>query len=212
MLMIVPIRSKSASLSPGHSLVITKSGHCWRVNGKSDLKRDGVKYFRSTEYYSLTGEFARFRDPEQYPKPQGSRAAKALRDDLDEIIHKSHLMGCAVCIPLPLYHTIRTSAPRSVSTFPENVTIAAIESLAETTAELVRQHFTGETVAFICDDSSSSVQVVEAYNRLKQRRPDLDFVFNGLTHQDDKVFPQTTSSRRNGAPRKRTSRGMAGRQ
>ncbi|HWF13326.1 MAG TPA: hypothetical protein VG272_06295, partial [Candidatus Acidoferrales bacterium] len=27
------------------------------------LKRDGLTYFRATEYYSLRGEFAKYRDP-----------------------------------------------------------------------------------------------------------------------------------------------------
>jgi hypothetical protein len=71
------------------------------------LKHDGLAYFRSTEYYSLRGQFARYRDTVKYPKPAGSQAAKGLRDDLDAIITSSGVMGVAVAIPMKLYNHVR---------------------------------------------------------------------------------------------------------
>jgi hypothetical protein len=71
------------------------------------LKQDGLRYFRSTEYYSLRGEFTIYRNAKRYPKPAGSQAAKALRDDLDAIIKKSKVMGMAVVIPMEMYNRVR---------------------------------------------------------------------------------------------------------
>ena len=41
-----------------------------------NAKRDGMNYFRSTEYYSLRGEFFRFRDAKEYSKAKGQRGCK----------------------------------------------------------------------------------------------------------------------------------------
>ncbi len=67
---------------------------------------DDVGYFHSTDYYSLKGEFFRYRDSTKYPKPKGSEAAKALRDDLEAILQKSHVIGMGVAIPIKLYNQL----------------------------------------------------------------------------------------------------------
>lgn len=50
------------------------------------LRHYGIRYFRSTEYNSLRGEFEIFRDRVKYPKPKGSDTARALRDELEAIV------------------------------------------------------------------------------------------------------------------------------
>jgi len=85
----------------------TKQWSGLKLQWQRRLKRDGLHYFRSTEYYSLRGEFARYRDTVRYPKSTESQAATALRDDLDSIIKNSAVMGIAVAIPMKLYNHIR---------------------------------------------------------------------------------------------------------
>jgi len=37
---------------------------------KTALRRDQIDYFKSSEYYSLSGQFERFRDDDLYPIPK----------------------------------------------------------------------------------------------------------------------------------------------
>jgi len=61
------------------------------INWKRLLKTHGIKYFRSTEYYGLSGEFAKFRDPVQFPSPKGREAATRVLTDLERLIQSSKL-------------------------------------------------------------------------------------------------------------------------
>lgn len=68
---------------------------------KMCLKRHGLRYFRSSEYNSLSEEFGIFRDDVKYPKPTGREAARAIRDELDAIIkNSSALRPSFPCLPI----------------------------------------------------------------------------------------------------------------
>lgn len=160
----------------------------WRIR----LKQDGLKYFRATEYYSLRGEFARFRDPVKYPKPEGSRAATFLLNDLEAIIQDAAVMGVAVCIDMNVYRDVRAKEQYAAQIFPADAFEVALQSLVQRCAEIVRDEFNVQprAVAFICDDGPSSAQIARVYTAFKAAHPALAEFMGGLVHQDDKKFLQ----------------------
>src|SRR6185437_12867071 len=117
---------------------------------RKKLRQDGLSYFRSTEYYSLRGEFERYRDRVNYPKPRGSEAAHALRDDLDAIIKKMQLVGMAVAVPLDVYRDIRLNEPGAGEIFAEDAFVFALQMLIERCVAVSREQFGGTRLAFIC--------------------------------------------------------------
>jgi hypothetical protein len=157
---------------------------------KRRLRVEGLKYFRSTEYYSLRGEFERYRDPLRYPKPKGSEAARALRDDLDAIIKKSEVMGIAQVIPPALYRHVRETEPRAKEIFSEDIFESALQSLIRRCAETSRDELRSTPLAFICDDGPSSARIAATYARFKALNTDISEYLGALVHQDDKKFEQ----------------------
>ena len=153
------------------------------------LKRDGLKYFRSTEYYSLREEFARYRDPVKYPKPEGSEAACALREDLDAIIKKSQVMGVAAAIPLDLYNKFRETVPGAKDVFGKDAFDGALQSLIARCVRISKREFNGTHLSFVCDQSNSAPRILEVFRKLKQSDTDIAEIAEGLVHWDDKKFP-----------------------
>lgn len=161
-----------------------------KLSWQRRLKQDGLRYFRSTEYYSLRGEFARYRDSVKYPKPAGSNAATALRDDLDGVIKKSGVMGMAVAIPMKMYKHIRETEFGAKEIFSEDAFESALQSLINQCAMTSREEFNGIPLAFICDDSPSSARIAKTYGEFKALNTEVSQYLGGLVHQDDKYFPQ----------------------
>lgn len=157
---------------------------------KRRLKREGLRYFRSSEYYSLRYEFERYRDPIKYPKPKGSEAARALRDDLDQIIRDSQVMGIAQIIPLKLYRQVRDTEPRAKEIFSEDPFESALQALIRHCAIISRDELRGVPMAFICDDGPGSARIAKNYSRFKALDTDITRYLGGLVHQDDKKFEQ----------------------
>jgi hypothetical protein len=174
----------------GAFLGFHKNWSTLRKRWKRRLKKDGLEYFRSSEYYSLRGEFERFRDNVKYPKPTGSQAAKKLRDDLDAIIHDSEVVGIAACVPIRLYRHLRNNASFGTELMPEDPFDHAIQELFLLCATELLEKNSGHRLAFICDDSSAAARIAEIYARFKEINPVSAQVMGGLIHQDDKRFPQ----------------------
>ncbi len=157
-----------------------------KVKWRRRLKGDGLAYFRSTEYNSLTGQFHKYRDPVKYPKPTGSNAARQVRDDLDSIVKNSRVVGCAVFISLPLYRFFRTKELAASDIFSEDPFIFAIQLLFKIIADdTPKRH----RLAFIVDESQSAQRIERTYLGFKELNPAVSINMNGLAHLDDKTTP-----------------------
>lgn len=157
----------------------------WRAR----LRIDGLSYFRSTEYYSLRGEFARYRDPVKYPKPAGGVAARLLREDLEAIIKKMGLVGMAVAIPLQMYHEVRLNEPGADQVFGPDAFEIALQTLIERCAALSKAELARTRLAFICDNGPSSKRVEQIYRNFKEANVATAKLIGSLTHGDDKELP-----------------------
>lgn len=161
---------------------------------KMSLKRNGLRYFRSSEYNSLGGEFQVFRDDVKYPKPTGREAARVIRDELDAIIKKCKLLGIASVIPLPAYRKIVEEYRLTEKLDPDPFS-AAMQNVMQECALLARdQLLRGKKgkeniVAFVCDDSDNAAKYAAAYAGFKFKNVRFNDALGGMTHQDDKRLP-----------------------
>lgn len=160
------------------------------VEWKKQLRVAGLKYFRSTEYYSLTGEFARFRDRSKYPPPLGRRAATALRSRLETLLNPNRMRGLVSIVPVQTYLTFRSSVPGAVERLPDDVYSAALLSMFLECACMVRERIPGQhRLAFVCDDSPKAPIYSQVYSTFKEKNPGVAGIMEGMVHVDDKKHP-----------------------
>ena len=156
------------------------------------LKADGLEYFRSTEYYSLQGEFLRFRDPVRFPKPTGAEAASRLRSDLFQIISQTNIGGMAVSMPLAMYEEVRATEPHAEKILPpkDHAFKVIIQELFSFCTEEITNYWRDEKVAFICDDSSEYPMIAEIFLGYKKLNPEYARFMETIAPLDDKKHPQ----------------------
>lgn len=161
-----------------------------RRKWKKRLKADGLEYFRSTEYRSLRGQFQKFCDPIRYPKPKGSEAAAALRNDLDEIIRTSGVMGMGNVIPLEMFRGI-VARPEIKCRFNPDPFAAAMQAAMRDVVMYIRAYFgSNHIISFVCDDGPNAHLYLKIYQDFKQKNAWLSDMMKGLAPQDDKLTPQ----------------------
>ncbi len=158
------------------------------------LHRDGLRYFRSTEYYSLTGEFYRFRDRIKYPKPKGGEAALALRNDLDAILQKSPVIGVGMIIPMGIYTEFRATMPLADQKISSDPYESAVQTLMFECGHVVRDKIPPDRgkvnrLAFVCDDTPNAARYSAVYAGFKERNPRMASILGGMVHLDDKLHP-----------------------
>jgi len=154
------------------------------------LKHDGLRYFRSTEYNSLRGEFSVFTNSAKYPKPKGSEAARKLRDDLEAIIKRFPIVGVACVIPIPEYRQTVTEYELETKLDPDPFS-AAMQSVMRACALMAKDQLAGENnlVGFVCDDSPNSAKLSAAYAGFKYKNLRIQDSLAGFAHLDDKKCP-----------------------
>jgi len=153
------------------------------------LRREGIEYFRSTEYNSLRGQFEKYRDRVKYPKPLGSKAASLLRDELEAIVTKIKLSGVAVCIDIPLYNSFKQKSSAAEQIFSDPFEIA-LQILFNQLSNAVKSELgEGHRFTFVVDESPSAERIEKVYLEFKRINPAVAVNMDGLTHLDDKAMP-----------------------
>jgi hypothetical protein len=166
-----------------------------RNQWKARLRRDGLKYFRSTDYYSLRGEFDRFRDPKKYPKPEGSETAKKLRDDLEKILNNAPVIGIGVAIPVKLYREFRETIPGAAEKFGSDIFYSALQTLMIECGWTVRDHMPLDKknrpnrLSFIYDKDERAAFYGAIFDDFQKRNPVVGEMLDGLVPLDDKLHP-----------------------
>ena len=172
--------------------------HQWNALQKAWRKRlnqEGLEYFRSTEYYSLRGQFHRYCDPVKYPKPRGSEAATRLRNDLDQIIHDSQIMGIAATVPMEIYNKFRETEPDAKELMPEDPYELALQALFDMCArtmlyDMQKDRGLPNRLAFICDHSNTAPRISKMFEEFRVKNPSYAEVIESLVHRDDKQRPE----------------------
>ncbi len=159
----------------------------WRAR----LKQDEVAYFRSTEYFSLRGEFSKFRDPQLYPKPAGSEAATALRNDLEGILLKEEIIGFASSIPLPMFRETVADINRDGRVFDPDPFSAAMQTVMNEISLFLRDQVRSKNnrIAFVCDNGPDAIRLAYAYSEFKRKNKQLHGIIGGFACLDDEKHP-----------------------
>ncbi len=163
-----------------------------RDRWKKRLRRGGIEFFHSTEFYSLRGEFEKFRDPVKYPKPSGRDAADDIRRDLFSIISSTQIAGMAVSIPIDAYCDVRANEPHADKILPpkDHAFKVVIQELFGFCAEEIEKRSPHEKVAFVCDQSDEYPAIADIFLRYKELNPFYAKYLETIVPLDDKKYPQ----------------------
>lgn len=153
------------------------------------LTKAGMKYFSTSEYTSLTGEFARFRDAVKYPKPQGRLAATKIRDHLQNIMKNGRAAGFGLGFILKDYRAIRKSSRVRKVLHSDPYGEAYTMMMVIIAGEIEEQMPSRELVAFLCDEHDKAVNVKNIYDELKRMNPVCGKRMGSLTHMDNEESP-----------------------
>lgn len=154
------------------------------------LRQHGIAYFRSTEYNSLRGQFQKFRNPIEYPKPEGTKAAQRLRDDLEASL-QAKVLGLACFVNLKEFREVVQECKQLRKSFAPDPFNFAMQTVMRECAFAAQRHLKGTAnrVAFVCDESSNSVKLYQSYLNFKDKNVPVRATLGGMIHRDDKVTP-----------------------
>jgi hypothetical protein len=159
-----------------------------RTKWQKRLDKEGMKYFKSSEYYGLRGEFVKFRSKSKYPEPTGREAAKRVFDDLEEIIKEAKLMSLGVVVPVQDYNEV-IALPEAKGKLPESPYYLALNSGFFETIKAINENPGKHMVAFIHDDDDRFPQYRELYHQFKKKNPKTAKQMGGFIPLDDEQHP-----------------------
>jgi hypothetical protein len=159
-----------------------------RAKWKKRLDKDGMRYFKASEYYGLRGEFQQFRSEADYPVPSGRNAARLIFDDLEVIINQTEIASMGVVIPVQDFNEVLAD-PRAKGRLPTNAYSLALNLCFYQTVQELNKVPGRHVVRFVhdCDDRFSIYK--ECYDRFKDANPKTAKQMCGFTALDDKEHP-----------------------
>ncbi len=149
------------------------------------LRRDGLEYFKTSEYKMLTGQFAKFK---QYPPPTGRDKARELRSDLQTILKQvPAIRGIGICIPMDDLEKFY-SRPEAQK-FCGNPYQRALEGVIHETVGCIKAKSGRNMVAFVHDDGTDFDELRGYYNAFKAISPKTAKYMAGFQPLSDKDHP-----------------------
>ncbi|MGO9721918.1 MAG: DUF3800 domain-containing protein [Methylocella sp.] len=145
--------------------------HRLRIGWKKQIKKDGVNYFKTSEYKMLNGEFSRFKAA-AYPPPTGREAASRIRSNLQATLRKNpRILGVGMAIPVDDYNRV-CARPEAQGIFPGDPYQRALEGVLLEAVTLAHK-LTGPSakVAFVHDDGPDFDHLRAVYNGFKIANP-----------------------------------------
>jgi hypothetical protein len=148
-----------------------------------------IRYWHSKEWRSLSGEFAQFRDPVKYPKPEGGKAADRKRSALVNVLEGSPVRAVVVAVLAKDYERMRGRHIEARKYFRDDLYECALQSVVYECSVEVRDSDPSPCVAFVSDTSSRSEVYARVYAGFLERNPKIAQIMRGLVHLDDKKWP-----------------------
>lgn len=159
-----------------------------RVAWRKVLKKHALEYFKSSEYYRLEGQFAKFKS-DQYPKPKGREAAQTITTELQKVMQQHNLIrGIGISVPLETYYRVY-ERPEAKGVLPRDPYQLALESVVYEAAKMIKARPGHNAVAFIHDDDDNFEVLRSAYRKFKEANPKIAKVMGGFDPHDDKHHP-----------------------
>jgi hypothetical protein len=160
-----------------------------RAEWKGRLQKDGLEYFKTSEYKMLNGEFSKFKS-NSYPAPTGREAARNLRSDLQRILDKQiGIYGIGVAIPVADYEDVR-SRPEAQGVLHGSPYHWALEGIMLGTVNaLCEDPASRSMVAFVHDDGEDFDELRAVYKSFKELNKVTAKYMAGFQSLDDKLHP-----------------------
>lgn len=162
-------------------------GHL-RTKWNKRLEKEGMKYFKSSEYYGLRGEFRKFQSQSEYPPPTGREAAKCVFDDLEAIIKESNLMSLGIVIPVNAYNEVM-AMPEAQGKIPTRPYSLALNSGFFEAIKAINRNPGKHTVTFVHDDDERFPEYRSLYDEFRKKNPKTARQMGGFNSLDDKKNP-----------------------
>jgi Protein of unknown function (DUF3800) len=152
------------------------------------LKRDGLEYFKTSEYKMLDGQFRKFKTS-AYPPPKGRQKASEIRSALLQILKGiSGIQGVGVGIPIEDYEKV-CSRPEADDFFPANPYRRALEGVLFESVKAIRQTPGKHMVTFVHDNGEDYDALRGYYDQFKVANPKTAQFIAGFQALDDKKHP-----------------------
>jgi hypothetical protein len=159
-----------------------------RIAWQRVLEYHGIGYFKSSEYYSLTGQFAKFRT-DQYPKPKGREAARQIREELQDVLEgHPRIHGIGVMILLEDY-TRAIARPEARGLLPPNPYHTALNSVMYETVKMIKLSRGHNAVQFVHDNGPDFDSLKSSYIHFRAGNPKTAKNLGGFAGLDDRQHP-----------------------
>ncbi len=151
------------------------------------LKAEGIEYYKSSEFKSLTKQFARFK---KLPEPYGRETATQVKERLERIAYDCHgLHGVGVAVP-KADHDAVLSHDSAELVFPKKyIYHRAFEWTLLKATELACKSKENRAIAFAHDDEDDFNELRDLYRSFKKTNPKFAYHMCGFQPLDDKVTP-----------------------
>jgi hypothetical protein len=161
----------------------------FRQDWKRVLASYGLEYFKSSECFSLTGQFASFRK-NKYGRPEEKEAAQHVRSELQQVIadHRD-IRGIGVVVQLEDYRRI-AAMPEARDVLPENPYRSALCSVMFETVGYLRKIAPYPMVAFVHDEEDDFDDLRISYKEFRQLNKKTARCLGGFAAMDDKRTPE----------------------
>lgn len=152
-----------------------------------------MDYFKSSEYYRLDGQFAKFKT-KAYPLPKGREAAQQVRSELQAALQQHpNIHGMGVMVLVQDYRRV-LSLREAVGILPENPYHAALNSVIFETVKKVRKIPGHHMVAFVHDSGPDFDSLRSSYEKFKELNPKTGKFLGEFIRLDDKEHPPLQSA------------------
>ena len=137
------------------------------------LAENGMEYFKSSECGRLDGQFRQFRNELKYPKPKGREAADGIRDELDQIIKRSEVVGLGVIVPVAVFNTVYAEPQYAAILSSHDPYKWAIQILWGECVKGMRELGRNHIVTFAHDDGENYDRLRRLFIDYKAKNPNL---------------------------------------
>jgi len=163
--------------------------HKLRVAWKKRLRKDGLKYFKTSEYKMLEGEFGQFKTA-AYPPPTGRQKAAQIRSDLQQILKQNpRIAAIGNAVPVEDYARVM-ARPEADGIFFGNPYHRALDNVMLETVNLIHKLVGHNTkVAFVHDDGPDFDELRAVYEAFKIANPRTAESLAGFLPLSDKDHP-----------------------
>jgi CheY-like chemotaxis protein len=152
------------------------------------LEKHGLLYFKSSEYYSLTEQFARF-STDEYPRPKGREAAQQIRSELQAVVQQHPgIRGVGASVLLETYYGVY-ARPEAVNILPSNPYDAALASVMHETTKIIRARPGRNVISFVHDNGADYEHLRAVYKTFRLANPDIAKSIAEFIPLDDKQHP-----------------------